>query len=188
MDKISWNDKLNNRIYNSTLDEIGKRKLLQNMDLIDNKITSTKKLGKISINLSNKISIADPSLDANKFIINPGMWYIYYHSWKSHPLPNKLVLCHKEYYNNKDIKYEYVKKGWGIGVDIATITIINYDDLPKNIYENEEWWEKMSDLGNNNYKKFKNAYSIRTGYGDGHYHYTLGKVNNKTVKIIVHFI
>lgn len=187
-EKIMYNDKLNYRIFDSTIDEVYKRKLLKNMNLVDNKVESTKKLGKQIMMLSKEISIADPSYGSNKFIINPGLWYIYYHSWLSYPLPNKLVLCHKEYYDSKDIKYKYVKTGRGIGSDISTITVMNYKDLPNEKFKDETWWMKMSDLGNKQYKKFKDAYSIKTGYGDGNYYYTIGEVNNNIVKIIVHFI
>jgi protein-L-isoaspartate O-methyltransferase len=39
-----------------------------------------------------------------------------------------------------------------------------------------------------NYKKYKNGYTVMSGFGDGFYGYSIGKLDNKIVKIIVNFM
>lgn len=184
-----------NRVFHDTISEIGKRKLLKTMDLIDEKIASTKKLGKSTLNITNKVILTDPwktYRDVSiKLNVKPGLWDIYFHSWIWYNLPNTLVLVHKKFANSDKIKYTHIKKGWGIGIDVGGMIVTDDKDYPKySDYEDHEDWA-MKDATYNEktfYKKLKNAYVIRTGLGDGFYHYTVGKIDKEIVKITVHFI
>jgi hypothetical protein len=182
------------RIYSDTTEEINSRKLVDLSKMIDNKIQSTKKLGKYEINVTGKIIIIDPSytydLKSNLILkVKLGKWKVYYNSWITLTRPNNLILVHDKYIDNNKIVYTYSKNL--INVDIAQLSVMNYSDYPKYKYGEDQfnWYEEnIASHSEEKYKKINNGYVINTGYGDGSYPYAIGKINNEIVKIIVYFI
>jgi hypothetical protein len=174
---------------------------LVNSDEIYNKVLQkielTSKRSIHYINIDKNLILTDPSYQKeianNKRFpisqiiqVTPGRWMVYYQSWIT-KRPNILVAINEKYID-KDLKYTYHK--YGLGVDIGQLTICNEKDYPDlDMNDHFEWAEKnLFCDSKKNYKKYKNGYTVVTGFGDGSYGYIIGKYDNKIVKIIVNFM
>jgi len=181
------------RIYDDTMNEISKRKLLDVSLIHNNKVESSKKIGKHSFNVHGKLIISDPTYTQKTSLnfvskVKVGKWYVYYNMWYSN-VPNNLILVHEKFIDNNDIKI--FKNKTQLSNDIGTLTVMNlmdypnfkYDDLQMDWYEDNNITYKNKTMIN----KLSNGYSILSGYGDGTYPLSIGKHKNKIVKIIIDF-
>ena len=186
------NDKTLMRVFGETTDKIRERKLLIVNSIVDTKILSTKKIGKVSMHVNDKIIISDPSYVVNsslnaKIKVMSGDYYCYFNMWYD-SVPNNLVIVHKNHIDtdNEEIKFTFKKHG--LAVDVANLVVMNLSDYPKLSTNDQLDWFENNNIAYDSakmYKKLNNGYSIRTGYGDGRYDYSIGKVNNNVLNTIV---
>ena len=180
------------------LDFFEKNKSLQKK--VDNRIIKTKKKRKLTFNVnSSKMIISDPGyvypekksfrkrfLGAKTYNVEKGEWEGFYYSWITN-YPNIVVVSNKKYkFPSKKIKY---KHGGTVSVDSGQLIVLDVKEVPKNDKGFDKWFDKIYDsLEKRHASKIKGGYCFKTGFGDGQYDYTVGRVGGKVVQFIMKFI
>ena len=167
---------------------------------IDNRIIKTKRKRQLSFNVnSSKMIISDPGyvypekdsfrkrfLGVKNYNVEKGEWEGFYYSWITN-YPNIVVVSNKKYkFPSKKIKY---KHGGNVSVDSGQLIILDVKEVPKDDKTFDKWFDKIYDsLEKRHASKIKGGYCFKTGFGDGQYDYTVGRVNGKVVQFIMRFI
>lgn len=178
------------------------------------RVISTPPMIKRSFQMGNKLLVGDPGFiyptrhgtyGPYVFPAKPGKWSGYYHMWYGH-VPNVMVASHSMY-KFPDSRVRYARQNGEIGVDTGMVVVMDFQKHPRtqDRDEHEEWYMEIVDriLGPRQVlksgklsKKSKKSdgavaidggYVCNSGYGDGMYPFTIGKVGGKVVQVIVTF-
>ena len=169
---------------------------------IDDRIIKNKMKRRESFKVeSNKMIISDPGyiypdsdlpqqkkfLGVKKYKVEKGNWEGFYYSWITKKRPNIVVITNKKYkFPSKKIKY---KQGGIVAVDTAQLVIVDISKLPDNEKNTNKWYKNITNLNiKKNASKIDGGYCFDSGWGDGFYNYTVGRVDGKVVQFIIRLI
>ena len=125
-------------------------------------------------------------LGAKTYNVEKGEWEGFYYSWITN-YPNIVVVSNKKYkFPSKKIKY---KQGGIVAVDTAQLVVVDVSKLPETERNTNKWYKNITNLNiKKNASKIDGGYCFDSGWGDGFYNYTVGRVDGKVVQFIIRLI